>query len=255
MVIVNKNPIDSHLPLMERLLHSPFLSTLRTKQKELCYAALACLFLFGGSFFWLQKSKASQIENYQLASLYADELMKSSKLFDTQKGKDEKLTSKTDDELFASLQALAKSNPLIKERYNGLIAEWLILKGEKKELPAYANKAIATLLSSNMPLFASFSKISSLTAENRFKEAFEEANTLQKNIEAQNGTETNGLLYAFTLLQEAAILRALGFHERAQKTVEKLKSSTQYPELVSHLQDKETSLLDFLGKAEKKVNN
>jgi len=64
-------------------------------------------------------------------------------------------------------------------------------------------------------------------------------------------------------LQKAALLRALGLQERAQKSIDKLKSMTQDSEqtapsrfvltdedmtkFMTHLQDKEASLLNFLS--------
>lgn len=258
MVTVSKNPVDSQLPLIDRLLHSPLLQKLQAKQKELYYALLVFLFLLGSTFFWLHKSKKTDLENYQLASSYANELMKSSS-FNTQK--EEEVDEKKSADNFTRLQALVKSDPLIKERYNGLIAEWLLLKEQKKEFAAFADHAIRTLSSSKMPYFARFSKISALTLENRLKEAFEEAHQLEKSLEEHNGAETNATLYAFTLLQEVALLHALGFHDRAQKTVEKLKKNiaasdpssrfvlpeNERSQFVQHLQEQEALLLDFLA--------
>ena len=251
----NKNPIDAHLPFFERVQNSDWFQKLTHRKKEAGYGAVALLVLLAIIIGVTYRAKKNQIEDYQIASLYAEQLQKTPKLFENE-AKAGNASVKTNDELFASLLSIAKADPLVKERFNGLIAEEFILRDSEQELKPYAKRTIQKLNDSNLPLYASFSEITLLTSENRLKEALEAALHLQQQKELADYPT----LYAFTLLQQAALEHTLGFNENAQKTIGKLKTVIQSDQamtadmakFISHLQDKQTSLLDFLQQASSK---
>jgi len=217
--------------------------------------ALIAILLMVWFFHTREQKKTDQ---YQIAALIAEKLENKSKLFpaNEQAGK-----SKTNEQLFQDLKKLADNDSSVRDHFNGLIAQEYLLKDEGDKAEPYAKRAIHCLRSSGLPLYASFSECSLLIGQNRPREALQ---VIQKMEEMSTlaSPSHHPHLYAFLLMQKAAIQESLGKKEEAEKTLETLKTFVKYsndvpatsmfqmPEsesarFVNHLRDNQTSLFEY----------
>lgn len=247
---------DEKIPFLDRMMNSKLIFILSQYRKQASYGAIALLMLILVITWFSYSSKKKSLAEYQVALLLAEQLKKTPKLFENDTAK-----TKSNEQIFNELKTLASQDTLVQERFNGLIAEEIILK-QNPDLPnPYAEQAIKKLMTSGIPVYGNFSEMSYLISKNKRREAYLVGQKLQTN--------QGILLQAFTLLQQAAIEKKLGKVAELKKTLTKLKALTDpssstdtsfaaisendASELSALLQDKQNSLLEFLEQGETKI--
>lgn len=226
--------------------------------------ACACLVvaLIGGV--WaMQSSNARKIKDFETADILADELQKTPKLFDS------KGDAQSTNQALASLKALDDEYSILQPRFDSLIAQEMLLQSNDKELDPYAKRAIHRLRALGLTDFADYSEVSRLAGLQLYKEALELATSLKTKLAAENSVNQY-LLQGFLLLHIATINQKLGNHEAKLQTVLELKEylgltkrkiplTAEEKELASqmlaHLQDRESSLLEFIEEMPKAMGS
>lgn len=199
--------------------------------------ALVVILLLGAIAWWLNRREHHSQDNLAQAEAIVFELTKGHKLFENPEG------AKATQELIGKLQALAKDDSEVRARMNGILAEIDIIQGNvNRQAPL---QAIKCLEKAPLPLFQQFSEVALLSQKGRPREALELADKLLK----ADGIADSQQLYAFTLLQKAALCKALNKTDEMKKALEELRIVIKKrPDLLTHLQEEGITLLDFLEK-------
>jgi hypothetical protein len=236
-----KPSFEDKLPLYARLAHSEWFATLYESRRIVLATTLGVIvFILAISWFFHTK-KEHQVENLFVAEKIAEELKGQQNLFEsTPKGK-------TKAELLKELVFLAKQDPIIAERFKGLIVQESLIE-EKSDYKKYLQSSIAQLSHSDLPLFQEFALVVQEISENKIKEA----HTRAKSMLEKKELDQFPVLQQFTLLHLAACERALSKQEELEKTLRELKAIVQKENgngngaLYALLQEGDYSLLDFL---------
>lgn len=152
-------------------------------------------------------------------------------------------------ETVAQLQAINDRFPAIQGRYDGLIAQELLIENQTQA--PYIDRSIDRLKLAGLAHFAAFSEVAALTAQKEFAKAQEKALALK----AQENLPYS--LKAYLLLQITCLYRALGQKEETQEAAKELESYLRSTQLVrqdketaekilAHLQENDAFLLNFI---------
>lgn len=108
-------------------------------------------------------------------------------------------------ETLMKLSSIMTNHPELYAKYDGLIAQKLIIEGNISESLTFANRAIDRTQSENAPLYSDYSKTAILIAEKKYEEALKNALDLKqlllKNEFVMSIESPEGILYAFNLLR------------------------------------------------------
>lgn len=250
---MNENHEKLHLPT------NHWADWVMMHRKSVAVASACILLALVGSVWLMQIRSERKFKDFETADVLAEELQKTTKLFD-----DNNKAAGSDQTLLA-LKNLDDEYKILQPRFDSLIAEEMLLRDKPNELDPYAKRTIARLRSLGLTDFADFSEVSRLSGMHAYKEALAAANNLKERLEAKRAATTHSqeyLLEAFLLLHIATLNQKLGNHDAMIQTVLQLKeylglSKRQVPltaterelasQVLAHLQDRQSSLLDFIG--------
>jgi hypothetical protein len=197
-------------------------------QKNLLIAALVIAIGIGFSIWRMSQASAKAAYDIVYANKLANELAKSSPSFDTV---DNGMMVTSSEEAVRELKAIDDQYPALQHRYDGLIAEELILEDKKSQIDPYATRSIENLKEAGLTQFAAFSTITRLTALGQYEKALEEATLLKANLEtvAPDAIEMQiqkheFALHAFTLLEIATLQEKLGKTDDMNNTLNSLRT-------------------------------
>jgi hypothetical protein len=207
---------------------SPFVHWMIQKRKALVLATSALLVAVICFAIIRSKNTKQYFQDIQRAEVLAEDLEQVNPQEDPEKATSE-------------LMSICSRQKDLKPRYDGIIAQNLIIEGKPSE--NFAEGAIESLQVNNLPLFSQFSEITLLSEQGKLPEALSKAKALLEN-------SPNFTLRACTLLQIASLQRAVKQQEGCKKTVEELrqllKSDPQGEKILSLIEKQHASLLDFL---------
>ncbi|MCE5294116.1 MAG: hypothetical protein LLF94_05830 [Chlamydiales bacterium] len=220
-------------------------------------SACVLVALIGGV--WaLNNSSAQKFKDFETADVLAEELQKTSKIFDDKTG------SQSNEQALASLKTLTDEYAILQPRFDSLIAEEMLIANKGKEIDPYAKRTIARLKSLGLTDFADFSEVSRLSGLHEYKDALREATALKGRLAAKSKSDVSDhqyLLEGFLLLHIATLNQKLGNHEAMVQSIMELKeylglSKRATPltphekelasQMLAHLQDRQSSLLEFI---------
>lgn len=159
------------------------------------------------------------------------------------------------------LQAILTRHPELHPRYDGMIAEELLVSGNLIQAKEYAQKEfdrIQLLLSSS---FLNFSKNTFLIAENQKSSALKNAQELKQKMTSELATGSvkhfASLLYLFNLVRIANLQQELNMNKEAYASWEEFfqisKGKTELPissqdfnKFVKHFEIQGVSLIDYV---------
>ncbi len=232
--------------------------------KRLVAILCACAFLaLVGGIWLLQSQNTTRLKDFETADSIADELSKSPKLFEQQ----------DDGSMLATLKSLDDKHSILQPRFDSLIAEEMLLRNKPKELDPYAKRTIERQRALGLADFADFSEVSRLSGLHSYKEALHKAHELKTRLganKAKEATSNRYLLEAFLLLHIATLNQKLSNHEGMVQAIVELKeflglTKRKTPllpheralaqEMLAHLQDRESSLLDFMEEVPKQTGS
>lgn len=217
------------------------------------YSTIALIALIGIVWFF-QARNARKIRDFETADVLAEELQKSPRLFDGETDSSQALMN---------LKKLDDEYAILQPRFDSLIAEEMLVRNKSKEFDPYAKRTIQRLRALGLTDYADFSEVSRLSGLGQYNEALQFATVLREKLNAKKSAniQTEYLLEGFLLLHMATLNQKLGNHEAMMQQVVALKehlglTKRQTPltpkeralasQMLAHLQDRQSSLLDFI---------
>lgn len=138
------------------------------------------------------------------------------------------------DEAFTNLQQLMNQYPELHAKYDGLIAETLIIEGKPDEAQSFAQLSFDRTQHDDSPFYTDFAKTTLVVSRGSYDRALQEAHSLQERMVAQlavaqqnRTTPTFGpTLFTLNLIRVAVLQQQLGNKEGELKAWEELKRLT-----------------------------
>lgn len=155
---------------------------------------------------------------------------------------------------FTQLQAILERHPELHAKYDGLIAQTLLSRGETDKALPYVTKALQRTENENSPYYTEYSQVTLLISKKAYPEALERSLALQQKMsESSEQTHSFGSsLIASNLLRIALLQQELGQKENELATWEKWKEYLQgqhahaFTEQLNALQIDSISLMNYI---------
>jgi hypothetical protein len=250
------------------------LSTWLVVYRKAILATVAVIAIISFIYIWIGYSrKTAEYHTIQLADLLAQKIQKHSPSpFEIP----DSSAQYSMQQALLQLREIETKYPLLQSRYDGIIAEELLLEDNRSEFDPYAKRSIQQLRHIGLTDFADFSEISRLSGLQNFKEALTKAMTLKERLSINDDMATKiasptkkYLLRTFLLLHIISLQKILGEQANFELSIKELKSllgltkvanalNAQERELASlfldHLQEENELLLDYLSKTPTDIN-
>lgn len=130
-----------------------------------------------------------------------------------------------------NLKKILSAHPELHAKYDGLLAEVLLIRGENAEALGFARSSLQRTADENDPFYTHFAQTNLLISENKFEEALKESLALKEAMEKQGSDLQNRLeniqfstlLYAYNLLRTGLLQQELSLHQEEAKTWQEWK--------------------------------
>lgn len=119
------------------------------------------------------------------------------------------------------LQAMMRLHPELQARYDGAIAQTLLIRNEAAQAQPFATSLFKRTASDHMEAYRAFGEATLLIASGNNAEAYTRTKQLQQKLEASPGKET---LYLFNLIRLATLQQLLGNTQEERVTWGELQS-------------------------------
>lgn len=172
------------------------------------------------------------------------------------------------DSPYNQLVAIMQRHPELHAKYDGLLAQALLLNNENILAKKYIDLALKRTNADKLPLYSDFSKITLLAADGHYTEALAESQSLKQKIQEQQATNPNSYdtLFAInslriTLLQsltgessQKEILAIEEFKKEANLQPGQLAPSEAYAIVLKQLQDGTVNLINYIDERQKSLS-
>lgn len=152
------------------------------------------------------------------------------------------------------LTRLLNKYPDLRAKYEGLIAQQLIVRGDVAAAIPLAERTLARISQEHIPLYSQYSQTTLLIEKGSDAEALEQATALQAKV---NEKDASGL-FAANLLRMAMLNQKLGKKNDELKTWQILKETltqSDNDQLVRALSEGRISILDYIAFREKELKS
>lgn len=150
------------------------------------------------------------------------------------------------------LTLLLNKHPDLRAKYEGQIAQELIVRGDSAAALPLAERTLARVSKEHIPLYSAYSATTLLIEKGSYPEALGQANALQSKVSEK---EDSGLFTA-NLLRIAMLNQKLGNKNEELKTWQTLKETLKqgdHDQVVTALSEGRVSLLDYIAFREKEL--
>jgi len=164
--------------------------------------------------------------------------------------------SKTSDAL-ADLQAILSKHPELNARYDGPIAEDLLVANDLQQAAPYAEKVFQRVDKDLSPFYLQYAENSLSIAGGKKEEALQEARRLKERMQAADPKIFGPALYLFNLIRIAMLEKTLNLKAEELKSWDELlqvskgkspfATQTDFEKVVSLFEDRGVTLLEFIG--------
>lgn len=117
------------------------------------------------------------------------------------------------EEAFKGLEEVLKRRPDLRQKYDALIAETFIARGEVEAALPFAKSSFKRTKGDNLPLYRDFANNTLLIAEGKLKEALSNSGELARKIAESGEKAEMAILYTYNLLREAMLQQKMGNRE------------------------------------------
>lgn len=156
------------------------------------------------------------------------------------------------------LNVILQRHPELHAKYDGLIAQILLNRGEINQAKEFANLAISRTASENTPFYTDYAKTTLLIGEQNYQDSLTRALALQQQMEASASTDTPAFgdaLFALNLLRIGMLQQQQGASADELKTWNKwdawlAKNQVFAAQLDQFVEDK-VSLLHYINARKK----
>lgn len=240
---MNKSQNRSHPPELDHLEASwedhPFLQNLFEYRKQLLIGALAAILILLAIYIFSSRHISNATNNYITAD---NEFITFAQPTFDQTNTQAALTE---------LDALFNKHPELHAKYDGLIAQTLIERGQIETALPFATSAIQRTQSENSPYYSDFTATTLLIGQKKYEEALQRANTLHNELKNQSKqTKIGNALFAFNLLRIAGLQQQLGLKTEELLTWEEwqtlMNRSPLFAQQVEHLKEGKVSLMNYI---------
>lgn len=148
----------------------------------------------------------------------------------------------------AELKAILQNHPELQPKYDGLLAQILIARGDTSSATPFAIRALKRTQKENSPFYTSYAETTLLISEKKFEEALGQAKELQQLLRTEQHTTK---LFAFNLLRIASLQRQLGLSEQEQQTWKEWQALAQTNPTIAmplqnHFTEGKMTLIDYI---------
>lgn len=134
------------------------------------------------------------------------------------------VTEEASKEALQTLSVIMLRQPELHAKYDGLIAQILINRGDIASATDYANLALERTKTEDSPFYTDFSKTSLLIGKKSYSEALKQANELQVRMDQTTNLSDKGVvLGAYNLWRIALLQKELGLKNEELKTWQQWK--------------------------------
>lgn len=106
------------------------------------------------------------------------------------------------------LQAIMQRHPELQAKYDGALAQTLLITGPVSQAQTYVGDIFKRAESDHLQMYQQYSKGSLLIAQKQYPEALQSAKQLNSDLE-QLGEESHSILYVFNLVRLATLYQHL----------------------------------------------
>lgn len=164
---------------------------------------------------------------------------------------------------FEGLNAILIKHPELHAKYDGMIAQTLINRGDLTGAMEFANRAIVRTTAENKPFYTSYAETTILISDHNYSAALSRAQELHQQMLTDTTKHAYGdTLFAFNLLRIALLQQQLGQKEDEKRTWEDWQrylqgqqsaniSKQAFNAQVDHFQDGDVSILNYIQAREK----
>lgn len=173
------------------------------------------------------------------------------------------------------LELIMQRRPELNAKYDGLVAQILIFRGDADSAAPFATRAIARTAAENHPFYTDYAQTTLLIGSEQYHEALKRAQELQQKMAAammhtqtQEGEHPafGDSLYVYNLIRIGMLQQQLGLSKEERDTWQEWKkliqekdsllpagriSSATIEEQLAHFTDNKLSLLDYIEAREK----
>jgi len=146
-------------------------------------------------------------------------------------------------ESIEAAENILKRHPELHPKYDAMLATTFFANQNSTKALPYAHSIIKRVDSDLPPFYRSYSETSLLIADQKYPLAFEEAKTLNTQLENQEGYEN---LYAMNLLRLVFLADTIGDDTIKKQAWEKLQHLPNYSKIESLFQEGKLTLQDYL---------
>ena len=176
------------------------------------------------------------------------------------------------EDYLTKLNGILKEHPELHAKYDGPIAQALLLQDEPKKAETFASLAFARTKNEESPFFVDYSETTFLIAEGNYQKALDNAiNLKQKMINdssKSNADKQNtylNVLMTMNLLRIATLQQQIGTKDQELKAWQEFKqyakqqaessNSLAFNELFAVFAEGKVTFLDYIEAREKTINN
>lgn len=206
------------------------------------------------------------------AGAESDYLNAESEFITFQKGVNGKADPAVQQAAFDKLNAILNRRPELHAKYDGLIAQALIDKGDIKGAVPYADRTLARINTENVNLYSDYAKTTLVIANQHYEEALKQALALKQqmidnadvSVKNPEKKEFGDTLYTYNLLRIALLSQQIGDMGRELSAWEDFKTAASnietnlyvvnadaLNEVTLPFQEGKTSLKDYIQAREK----
>lgn len=129
------------------------------------------------------------------------------------------------------LQAIMQRHPELKPKYEGPLAQTLLVTGQVPQAQVYIEDTFKRTQPDHLQLYQNYTQASMLIGQEQYANALQSAKQLQIDLD-QLGKESNPVLYVYNLIRLAMLYQQMGQPEEELKAWEQLQNQPQRLEAV-----------------------
>jgi hypothetical protein len=124
------------------------------------------------------------------------------------------------------LQVIMQRHPELKPKYEGSLAQTLLITGQVPQAQAYIEDIFKRTEPDHLQLYQNYTQTSVLIGQERYADALQNAKQLKSDLD-QIGAGANPILYVYNLIRLAMLHQQMGQSEEELKAWEELQNQTQ----------------------------
>jgi hypothetical protein len=129
------------------------------------------------------------------------------------------------------LKAIMERHPELKPKYEGPLAQTLLMMGQDAQAQAFATDIFERTAPDDLSLYQDYSQVSLLISEEHYADALQQTQLLQAALDQLN-EKANPILYVFNLIRLAMLYQQMGQTQEELQTWEQLQNQPQRLEAV-----------------------